>query len=135
MNTVKKQAPLESTIQKSCVTWFRFQYPRLRQLLFSVPNGAHLNGNSSQRAIQMNKMKREGLNPGVSDLILLIPSDGYFALCIEMKRPIKKSKQSVYQKNFELAVTQQGYRYAICRSLEEFKQLIDNYLNPSDGDS
>ena len=29
----------ESQLQKSCVMWFRLQYPRLRYLLFAVPNG------------------------------------------------------------------------------------------------
>lgn len=62
-----KPSHLESDLQIKCVQWFRLTYPKLRYLLFSVPNG----GLRSLRTAQM--LKAEGALAGVSDLILLLP--------------------------------------------------------------
>lgn len=29
----------ESALQRTCVSWFRLQYPLIARLLFAVPNG------------------------------------------------------------------------------------------------
>ena len=111
---------LESDLQKACVYWFRVQYPNLAPLLFSVPNGGFRNKATAIR------MKAEGVVRGVSDLILFVPSHGYHALCIEMKTKI--GKQSDYQKKWQEIVENQGYRYIICRSYEDFKTEIQKYV-------
>lgn len=97
-------------------------------LLFSVPNGAVLAGNKMQRIRQWNKLKSEGVTKGVSDLILLVSSGELSGLCIEMKTTAKHSKQSKEQKQFEEQVINQGFGYAMPRTFDEFRNVIENYL-------
>lgn len=111
----------ESQLQKSCVMWFRVQYPRLRSLLFAVPNGG------ARSAITGAILKSEGVLAGVADLLLLVPNKKYHGLCIEMKTP--KGRQSPTQKQWEKAVTLQGYKYIVCRSFTDFVKEINAYLN------
>ena len=111
---------IESQLQKSCVMWFRVQYPRLRPLLFAVPNGG------ARSAITGAILKSEGVLAGVTDLLLLVPNKNYHGLCIEMKTA--KGRQSTTQKQWERAVTLQGYKYIVCRSFTDFVKEINNYL-------
>lgn len=110
----------ESELQRSCVKWFRYSYPQFKKLLFAVPNGGFRN------VREASIMKAEGVVAGVSDLILLLPRKDHHALCIEMKT--EKGRQSDNQKEFEDAVVEQGYKYIVCRSFDEFMEEIDNYI-------
>jgi len=112
---------LESDLQSACIYWFRLAYPKLAGIMFAVPNGG------SRNAREARNLKIQGTLPGVADLILLKPSNGYHSLCVEMK--IEKGKQSEYQKIFQQAAEQQGNKYIVCRNFEEFKTEIDNYIN------
>ena len=109
---------IESQIQKNCVTWFRLQYPKIGRLLFAVPNGGARN--AKEAAI----MKGEGVTAGVADLILLYPSGGFHSLCIEFKTPSKNSRQTPTQKEWQALAEAHGNKYAVCRSLEDFQQVI-----------
>lgn len=111
---------IESDIQKNCITWFRLQYPKLAKLLFAIPNGG--SRNRTEAAI----MKGEGVTAGVSDLILLFPTPKHHALCIEMKTPTGKQQDS--QKQWQKTVEAVGYKYAVCRSFEDFRDLIWGYF-------
>ena len=123
-----KQRQSEHQLQVECVKWFRLKYPKLKMLLFSVPNGAMLYGNRMQRVKQWNYLKSEGATKGVSDLILLVSSGEFSGLCIEMKTNAKHSKQSKEQKQFEAAVINQGFAYVVPRSFDEFRQVVTGYL-------
>lgn len=112
---------IESDIQKNCVTWFRLQYPKLAKALFAVGNGGARN--KTEAAI----MKGEGVTAGVSDLILMFPNSKYHALCIEMKTPTGRQQDS--QKEWQNIVEALGYKYAICRSFDEFRTLIHSYFS------
>lgn len=126
----KKRSNEESDTQKACVSWFRMQYPKFRMLLFAIPNGAVLKGNAKQRGIQMNRMKNEGLVPGVADLFLSVPSGELSGLYIEMKT--RKGNQSPNQKIFELSVIKAGYGYVLARSLDQFMEVVRKYLEHGD---
>ncbi len=110
----------EHRIQCACVNWFRYIYPKYRHLLFAVPNGGKRNITTAKY------LKAEGVMPGVSDLILLIPNRHYHGLLIEMKKP--GGRQTASQVNFQTAAEKQGYLYAIAHSLDEFMSIIKNYL-------
>ena len=112
---------VEHNIQVSCVQWFRYAHSSLSPLLFAVPNGGQRN------VIVAAKLKAEGALAGVSDLLLLVPNNDYHALCIEMKSA--KGRQTENQKAWQKEVEKQGYKYAVCRSLDEFTNTINNYLN------
>lgn len=111
---------IESDIQKNCVKWFRLQYPKIAKLLIAVPNGGARN--RTEAAI----MKGEGVTAGVSDLILFLPTPEHHALLIEMKTPTGRQQDS--QKEWQNLVETVGYKYALCRSFEEFQDLIWGYL-------
>lgn len=113
---------LEHKIQCTCVRWFRLQYHQYAELLFAVPNGG------ARDAVTGAKLKEEGVLAGVADLMLLLPRKGYHALCIEMKT--EKGRQSPEQKAWQKKAEAHGYKYAVCRSLDDFIETINEYLKP-----
>ena len=118
--TRKRPDDEEHRIQCSCVNWFRLQYPTHASALFAVPNGGRRDRVSGA------KLKAEGVLPGVSDLILLVARRGCYGLLIEMKT--SKGKQSPAQKEWAREMESRGYRYIVCRSFDEFREAIDDYL-------
>lgn len=110
----------ESDLQRACVSWFRLSYPKYARLFFAVPNGGFRNSREALR------MKEEGVLPGVSDLVILVPNSHFHALCIEMKteRGRLSKNQIIFRDNAERL----GYRYAVCRSLEEFCTVVEEYF-------
>jgi len=110
----------EHRIQCACVAWFRLQYPNHATALFAVPNGGRRDRVSGA------KLKAEGVLPGVSDLILLLPRGRHHGLLIEMKT--ERGKQSPAQKEWQRDMAARGYLYVVCHSFDEFREQIDDYL-------
>lgn len=98
------------------------QYRSLAKLLFAVPNGG------SRSKVEAAIMQGEGVTPGVSDLILLVARGNYNGLCIEMKTESRGSRQSDNQKAWQVLVETQGYKYIVCRNIEQFMSEINNYM-------
>lgn len=119
---------VESDLQIACVRFFNLQYPEYRwyangvrgSLLNSVPNGG------ARSKIEAGIMKAEGVVPGVADLELNIARGGYHGLKIEMKTDT--GRQSPSQKAWQTQIEAQGYKYAVCRSFDDFVKIIENYL-------
>lgn len=112
---------IESRMQQGCVRWFRLQYPAYARLLYSIPNGGKRD--PATGAI----LKAEGALAGAADLFLSVPNRLHHGFYIEMKGP--KGRQRESQKRFQQEVEKQGYKYALCHSLEEFIGLAREYLN------
>jgi len=110
----------ESKLQRACVTWFRLQYRDIANNLNSIPNGYRTT------PLQAKIAKLEGLTSGAPDLFLFVPNKHYHGLAIEMKTP--KGRQSENQKEWQWCVEKVGYKYVICRSIEDFQQTIQDYL-------
>jgi CRISPR/Cas system-associated protein Cas5 (RAMP superfamily) len=72
------------------------------------------------------RLKAEGVLPGVADLVLFIPTQTHHGLFIELK--IKPNKQSVHQKEWQALVTKMNYHYVVVYSFDEFKEQIENYI-------
>lgn len=127
----------ESDMQISCVAWMRYNYPVYSKLLEHPKNEG--NGNRKQGAIS----KAEGVQPGVADLILHVPSEfpktetpstkrfapatHYHSLAIEMKT--KKGQQSDSQKDWQRFFEAAGGKYVIVRSYDEFVSVMKEYIN------
>jgi hypothetical protein len=111
----------ESKIQQACKMWFDMQYREYEKLLIAIPNGGQ------RSAITASILKAEGVVSGVSDLFLFIPKGIYFGLAIEVKTA--KGKQSANQKAWQIEVEKHGYRYEIVHSIDEFMELIKNYMS------
>ncbi len=120
-NIRSKPKDEEHKIQCSMVNWFRLKYPSMRHNLFAVPNGGR------RDAVTGAKMKAEGVLAGVADLILLKSNRFYGALLIETKT--KKGVQSQSQKEWQSKITEDGYKYVVVRSLDEFMRVVTDYLN------
>ena len=120
-HTRKRPTDEEHRIQCECVRGFSLQYPRLHGRLFAVPNGGRRDATTAA------KLKAEGVVAGVADLILLKSNRDYGALLIEMKT--RKGRQRDSQKQWEDTVCADSeYKYVVCRSFDDFKREVDDYL-------
>lgn len=119
----KKVAPgKESDLQRSCITWFRAQYPHLRNLLFAIPNGG------KRDAREARNLKMQGVTPGVPDLFLAVPLESFSGLFLELKSG--RNKPTDLQVTMMAQLRHRGYFVQVIRSLEEFKKNVDWYLLP-----
>lgn len=130
----QKKVQREGQLQIACVKWFRMQYPAFATLLFHPKNEAESYG----KKIAINAAA--GVVPGVPDLILALPSAReedigdlsphkayYHALGIELKYG-HTNQQSAKQKEFQAYWEAAGYKYVLCRSLEEVMQQVTTYM-------
>lgn len=101
--------------------WFRWQYPQLSGRLFAIPNGELRN------ILVAQKLKKQGVLPGVADLFLMVSAGGYHGLFIELKRQ-KEGKQSEAQKLFEAECKAAGFCYALCKGNGQAQIYVTKYL-------
>ena len=109
----------EHELQVNCINYFRLRYPK--GLIFAIPNGGQRN------VIVAAKLKAEGVLSGVPDLCIPIAKKGYNGLYIELKNG-KAGKVSDNQQTIIGKLQSEGYQCEVCRSFDEFKTIIDNYM-------
>lgn len=115
----------ESTEQQALISWFMLAYPKCR--LISIPNGQMIGGRDKFALIA--KYKAEGLTPGVSDLFLCSPKNGYHGLWLEMKDKGKGYKSLSDDQGVWLEdMRKQGYAAEWAAGFDEAKDIIINYL-------
>lgn len=102
--------------QVEFVCWFRRNYPDYK--IFSIPNGAYTGKAQGQ------KLKNEGLLPGVHDLH--IPE---LKLWIEMKEHAKK-KPSKEQLEWGAYVESIGHSWFVGYGFEDAKEKTLTFLGP-----
>ena len=132
---------LEDILQEACVTWFKLQYPKVtilhpknegnRKSLVSKANGKSYSPDG-------NRNKKMGVLAGTPDLFVMKVhshetfENNYFdvtiyhGLWIELKAPGRT--QSKEQKEFEVKAKAEGYAYYVCKSVDEFMTVVNNYL-------
>ncbi|WP_129240870.1 VRR-NUC domain-containing protein [Achromobacter veterisilvae] len=114
----------EETIQAQVIAWANMQlkaHPELARL-FHVPNGG------LRHAVEAAKMKGQGVKPGVPDLCLPVPRFGCPGLWIEMKTA--NGRVSPNQKDWIAYLKGAGYRVVVCRSFDDARAVLLDYLNP-----
>jgi hypothetical protein len=97
--------PTEHAEQVAFVQWFERNYPHIR--IFAIPNGG------LRAKATAEKMRREGLRPGVPDL--MVPA---WHLFIEMKRT-KGGRTSPEQHDWHDYLRSVGYRVETCKGALE----------------
>ena len=116
----KRKGHPEDDLQKACVRWFALRYRRYSPLLWHIPNGGR------RDAAEAAKFKEMGVRAGVPDLEFALPNKFYHGLYIEMKS--EKGRQSEKQKRYQFLLEGQGYRYVVCRSLQDFQDIMNDYI-------
>jgi len=115
---------IESLYQKAVVQWFRYQYPKWKDLLMSYPIGI----NMSKEQASFNKQM--GAKAGMPDLMLLLPvlidDEWSHGLFIEMK--IEDGRLSDSQKYMHAQLGAQGYTVITCYGLDEAKEQLSRYV-------
>jgi hypothetical protein len=107
------------------VAWKKF--PELAGL-YGIPNGTLLAGDYRHRAIQMARLKAEGLRPGVPDLCLPIARRGFQALYIEQKSTRKGAVASDEQIEWRRWLNTHGNHAAICIGAKQSIELLLWYV-------
>ena len=109
----------EHILQVACVNYFRLRYPK--GLIYAIPNGGQRN------VIVASKLKAEGVLSGVPDLHIATAKKGFHGLYIELKNG-KAGKVSDNQKTIMEKLQSEGYRCEVCRSFDEFKNVVNDYM-------
>lgn len=109
--------PTEDAEQAMLCTWMTLQ--RIR--FFAIPNGGFRNFKEAS------KFKRCGVQPGVPDICIPIPSGSYHGLYIELKR-VSGGKLSDYQIEWLNFLREQGYYADVAHGFDEAKKMVTDYL-------
>lgn len=118
------KGPTEHQIQAAFVRWFRIQYPKLRFVGYSTPNGG-------QRTKSYGgKLKREGMVAGIPDFHLAIPNATHASLYLEFKSA--KGRLSTEQKVVIEELRLFNNRVEVARTTEEARWVIKDYLTTAD---
>lgn len=90
-------------------------------LLFAIPSGGHRHKRVGAY------MKAEGQKKGVPDLMIPIPRQGYYGMWIEMK--FGNNKPTIEQREWLVALVEQGYRCDICYGADAAIDALCSYLS------
>ena len=123
----------ESKIQQEIFIYWHNTYPQT--IIHSVPNGfgftipeiIPIRFHASVRkaiAMAIDMMKKVGLVPGISDLIIHLPN----GRCVMVEVKNEKNTQSPAQKKIEAKIKAMGGNYILVRGLEDFKEQIKKFI-------
>lgn len=108
----------EHQLQVSCVNWFRLQHRG--QLIYAIPNGGQRN------KIVAAKLKAEGVTAGIPDINIPVANRFYHGSYIELK--VKPNTPTISQKEMMNELHANGYKCAVCCSIEEFTEVVNEYM-------
>jgi hypothetical protein len=109
--------PTEDQDQAALARWMTLQ----RIKFFAIPNGG------SRHIAEAVKLKRCGVQRGIPDLCIPIPSGSYHGLFLELKRE-RGGKVSFEQVEWLRFLREQGYYAEIAYGFEEAKKIVTEYL-------
>lgn len=110
--------PTEDQEQIKLATWLTKQGIRF----FAIPNGGRRN------LFEAIKFKRMGVQPGIPDLCIPIPSGSYHGLYIELKR-VSGGRVSDVQSEWLSFLRDQGYFAEVAKGFEEARTMVVEYLS------
>ena len=131
----KKRKNEEFVLQCQLIRWWSSYCKTVgvpEFLLWHTPNSAVYGGPQEAREKMGAMLNRMGQRSGVPDVALMYPRESVFpleschGLFLELKSP--KGIVSPEQKTILAELERQGYRTAICRTLEDAKRVIQDYL-------
>lgn len=115
-----KYNPKVSEHVHQCVyfNWIRCAHPNI--LAFAIPNGGN------RDAITGAILKREGVTPGIPDIMIASANGVYHGLFIEMKK--EGGRLSPSQKDVKAKLESEGYRVEMCQGWEQAVKITQEYL-------
>lgn len=124
----KLRCPLEKHEQINLNSFCLHRWPVESEMMFHVQNESGASGSGHYGAM-LNKMGRK---KGVPDWLVMIPSNGYHGLYIELKREFKKdSSLGKEQKKFLLHAQSIGYQCVIAYGYKAALEAIKDYFAES----
>jgi hypothetical protein len=120
----------EHELQTRVINWARNNatWAPCLEWLHAIPNGAQYGADRHLAIIQNNKLKAEGLTPGICDLFLPFPARGYHGLYLEMKSPGKLNDVRPGQRDFMTYAESVGYLCEVHDSSEAAIEALEWYL-------
>jgi hypothetical protein len=116
----RKLTQSEAELQIACVNWFRLAYGNGgRGLLLHIPNGG------SRDKVEAANLKRQGVVPGVPDLLLCLP--GGRTCWFELKSAT--GTVSPNQRAIGKLLTAFGFTHVLIRNLDEFIYHVNYAVN------
>ena len=112
----------EAVVQAAGVKWLCNNYPETRGNFIHIPN----EGNRSS-AIDGSLRKALGLVAGAPDTFLFMARGGYHGLAIEFKSLTGRQREE--QIEFQKRLEENGYKYEVCRTEEQFHSIIEDYFS------
>lgn len=106
----------EDYLQNQCWIWFTNNH-RDKGLFVAIPN-------DESNPVQSKRKRLTGRFKGAADVVLILNQGR--VVWVEFKLP--KGRQSEAQIRFESLVTELGHQYHVCRSIEQFKELVKTIL-------
>lgn len=120
----RQRMEIEAEEQAAFIERFGEHWPQHVDVLIHIPNGG-----SRANAFEGWRLKRQGVKPGVSDLMLPVPSAGYHGLWIEFKAaPPNDAAVSAPQARWIKLMQQYGYWAQVCRGVDEAMATVKSYL-------
>ena len=89
---------------------------------YAIPNGGH------RSYFEAVKFKRTGVQPGVPDICIPIPSNQFHGLYIEMKRK-SGGKLSDAQQDWLNFLREKGYYAEMAHGFDEAKAIVEYYFS------
>ena len=114
--------------QAALVQWFKLKYPKYADCIIAIPNGSWLNGKG--RFALMNKLKKEGLKPGASDLFIAVPKGDKHGMWLEVKDYGKTlcSVSKEQQEHLDLMI-EMGYEGVWGSGFDILKSAVETYMH------
>lgn len=112
-----KPRAIEAGIQVAIVRYLRLQLPGAA--IHASPNGAHIAGTETQKAIQIAKLKAAGMMIGWPDLEVIYKGHSWF-FEVKQRRGVVKPEQIEVGRMLEA----NGARWAVVRSVEDVAACV-----------
>lgn|SRR5574343_438320 len=117
---IKKRTYEEHDTQVAFVKWFCLQWPQYSEIIYAIPNGEERN------PIVAKRLKDEGVQPGIPDVCIPVPSGDYNSLYIEFKA--KGKTASDVQKRKIKQLQELGHCVHVCDSLDRAMDAVKLYF-------
>lgn len=118
----KRRASPEEDLHRACFEWVGLVTPRYRILRWLV----HYPAGGKRPKGEAGKLKAMGAKPGVPDLVLPRRHGQWAGLAVELKAATGRLSDD--QREWLLALGEEGYLTAVCRTLEEFQAVMMRFL-------